>query len=275
MEEITSLIITKKAASYWVYQVNGETQTRDANAYTGTREGDYFTMGTRTGAPQLVNVYYAVISYVDELDSGNNVNAPASSPEALQAHLIAQGFYEAGSTGGGGTGAEYFTDLGDTFASYIGREGHNITVNASGTGLTSAQNSIPTLQQLANYLGGSTIPKNHAVITSSVDNGSGSAIGFTTAPLYNLINRPAGFFEFAIIRKGWTWVDGILNVNQEEYAMEVGDICSFIYNDDANQQLWYYPYARYKGGEDLGELTNWEAPYRLRLAYEGEPDYMP
>jgi len=224
MEEITSLIITRKAPAYWVYQVNDEDFTRDANAYTATREGDLFTIKTRTGAPQIL-VNYAVVQYIDEATPANNLTDP-SSPEVLQGHLIAQGFYE-GSTGGGTGGVTTFKALLDTFASFAGREGQNVIVGLDGENLDTAPNTIPKIQNLINYLGGDYLPPNVLFITSSIIGEDGSSIGFRTMSPYNLINRPMQYNEEGVIIKGYNGFDeaGSPIWNTEDYAKEIGDIC--------------------------------------------------
>lgn len=224
--EVTSLNIHRRSANYWVYQFNDEAYTRDAVSYTATGWGDYLTIATRLGAPQIYNAPYSVIKYYDDNDSANNLTNP-SSREQLQQHLINEGFYNSGNGGGGGT-AQNFTDLLDVYISnYLGRAGQAVVVNDSETGVTTEPITAPKIQDLTNFIGSDNLPPNSTFVTSSFLNLDGFSIGFGTAPLYNLINRPMKYNEEAVFIKGYSGFDGSGNPiwNGEDYIKQIGDIC--------------------------------------------------
>jgi len=272
--QITSLVITRRSAVYWTYNVNQTpaNQERDASSYTGTRDGDYITIKTLTGAVLTERVPFSAIQYIDTLDTSNNMTNPQSSAE-LQAHLIAQGFYVGSATGSGGGSATTFKSLSDVAVnSFLGREGYIIKVDENGQYLVAVPDSANTLmlQQLQNYLNGTYFPPDSYIMTGSQVDEDGNALGFTVGNLQSIINRPPAFDEPYISRKGYTYVDGVLIKNQNLYSSEIGDIFRLMVINDAGEPYEYY--GRWMGG-DTSLLENFKWSKGSFSPLPGEPGY--
>jgi len=270
---VNRLIITRKSANHWVYVLNDEPDTRDANAYTGNRNGNLITINTITGAIILPDVYYSVISYYSEVDPSKNMVTPVSA-ELLQGHLIEETFFRipTGGTGGGGSGGvDEFKQLTDVdVPSFTGRNGQILYID--GLFIRSMQNPLLNinLQDLANYLNPGYFPPDSYLITGSQTDGSGNATGFGVAPILNLIDRPAEFNEARFFKKGYQYIDGDLTPNQDIYVQEVGDYFqAMIINTDGYPVLYT---GRWKGG-DLTDLASIEWGDGDFYPMEGEPGY--
>lgn len=261
MENITSLIITRISTAYWVYSINGETQTRDAESYTGTGIGDYIIIKTLTGAPQVLNVHYSVVEYYDNNDSTNNLLNPSSRQE-VQGHLIAQGFY-GGSTGGGTGGVTTLKALLDVLIpSFSGRAGQVLAISDSEDFvITKAIQFVQKFQDLSNWLGGDDLLPNRYLLTSSQVDENGNSIGVVTAPIGQIVNRPFMFNEAGVIHKGATIVGGNIVANEEQYQPEPGDSVTFFAFDEASNRLYKYNDARWLGGS-MDDPDNYDWGYR-------------
>jgi len=276
-EQITSLIITRRNAVYWVYQVNDEDITRDAAGYTGSREGDYITIKTISGAPLTIKVPFSYIKYYDANDSDNNMTDPGSAEE-MQGHLIAQNFYvNFNEGGGGGSAVQTFKALLDVLVpSFVGRAGQAVVVADNEQYLETASLSTPLLQGLANYLGGAFLPNKYIVTSSAVD-GGGNAIGFVLADVNNIINRPAAFSETTILQKGYLWIEDVMTPNIEQYSLEPGDLIARWYylapDDDFPVGRVLYATGRWNGA-DITNINNISrGGLRQYFAFDTDPDY--
>lgn len=261
-EQITSLVITKIAPKYWIYTVNDEEQTRDANAYTGTRIGDYITIKTVTGAPQALRVYFADIQYIDNLDPDNNLTSP-SNPQEVQGHLISQGFYTDDTTGGGTGGVDIFKLLLDVAVpSFAGRAGQVLKINDDETFIVSEFISfVQKFQDLSNWLGGEDLVPNRYILTSSQVDEDGNSIGLISAPISQIINRPFLFNEAGVTHKGATIVSGEIVANEEQYTPEIGDAVTFFAFDEPTNRLYKYIDAKWLGGS-MDDPLNYDWGYR-------------
>lgn len=257
MEEITSLVITRKATKYWVYVVNGETESRDANAYTGTRQGDYITIKTLTGAPQAVRVYYNVIQYIDNLDPTNNLTDP-SNAEEVQGHLISQGFYTDDTTGGGTGGVDIFKLLLDVnVPSFSGRAKQVLAIDDNEAFvITKVLETISRIQDATDWLGSTLIPNSYVLTSSQVDE-DGNSIGFIQSPTSQIINRPFLYTEQGTIHKGATVVDGAVIPNPEPYTPEAGDVTQLFQYVESEDRVYFIPFAKYLGGV-TSDISNYD-----------------
>jgi len=275
-EQITSLIITRRNAVYWVCQVNDEDITRDAAGYTGSREGDLITIKTISGAPLTLKVPYSYIQYYDANDADNNLINPGSAEE-MQGHLIAQNFYvNFNEGGGGGSAVQTFKALLDVLVpSFIGRAGQAVVVSDNEQYLETAAFSAPLLQGLANYLGGDFLP-NRFVVTSSTVGGDGIANGFGLADPINIINRAPRFDEMSIVKKGYVWVDNAVVKNEQDYIVEVGDVVEKWFFNEPDDifpygQLVYMPFGRWNGG-DTNLLNSFTYAVTYAMPFFFDPD---
>ena len=124
---MSTLLITKNSGNFFSLQLNSETPIiSEQNRLTTV--GSFCHFKTVSGANIIKdqNILYSDITLVA---SGSFTFA---SVNALWVKLIEVGFFDGlGAGGGGGTGVDHFTELLDTFNSYIGRDGQALVVNES------------------------------------------------------------------------------------------------------------------------------------------------
>jgi len=272
--QITSLVITRRSAVYWTYNINnsGIEEERFASSYQGTMNGNYITLTTLSGAVLAHQVPFSAVQYIDNTNPSNNLTNP-QTPLELEGHLITEGFYTGSAQGTTPGEATTFVELLDVFFStYLGRRGQAVVVNDSETGLTSiALGAANTkLQQLQNYLNGTYFPPDSYIMTGSQVDGDGNALGFTVGNLQSIINRPPAFDEPYISRKGYTYVDGVLIKNQNLYSSEIGDIFRLMVINDEGEPYEYY--GRWMGG-DTSLLENFKWSKGSFSPLPGEPGY--
>lgn len=271
MEEITSLVITRKATKYWVYVVNGETESRDANAYTGTRQGDYITIKTLTGAPQAVRVYFNVIQYIDNLDPTNNLTDP-SNAEEVQGHLISQGFYTDDTTGGGTGGVDIFKLLLDVnVPSFSGRAKQVLAIDDNEAFvITKVLETISRIQDATDYIGGQFLPNKYLMTSNQVDE-DGFSVGLVQADNDLVVNTPIPFGVYRVKVKGYiesgTVEPYTYTPNIENFVLESGDIVEGISATDGK----LYEMRYISGNPTL--LSNYEIIGWKKISIPGEPTY--
>ena len=282
--QVDRLIITRKSANHWVYVLNDEPGTRDANAYTGNRNGNFITINTITGAIILPSVYYGNISYYDQTDPGNNMVNPVSA-EILQGYLIAQGFFKdtvSGGSGSGSGGVDQFKQLTDTFPSFTGRNGQLLYID--GLYVNSMENPAENIsfEDLVNWRGG-TLQPNQYILSSSQINPDGSSIGLVQSSINNIINRPPAFNEIRIDYKGYNWTAGNPPTgNLEEYSMQPGDLISKWFILPYSVGNPEYPYGRIAfmlsgrwNGGDVNSLDSFaDGHIILYQPFTTDPDYI-
>lgn len=121
-----SLIITKQTGNFFSLALNDdEVVISDQNRLTTV--GNFCHFKTANGA-NIVKEQNVLFSDITLITSGS---ATFASVNALWVGLINAGFFDGLGTGGGGGGASDFTGLGDTFPSYLGRNGQTLIINES------------------------------------------------------------------------------------------------------------------------------------------------
>jgi hypothetical protein len=123
---MSTLLITKQTGNFFSLQLNDETPIiSEQNRLTTV--GSFCHFKTVSGANIIKdqNILYSDITLVA---SGSFTFA---SVNALWVKLVEVGFFDGLGTGGGGAGVDQFTELLDTFNSYIGRDKQAVVVDES------------------------------------------------------------------------------------------------------------------------------------------------
>jgi len=123
---MSSLVITKETGNFFSLVLDGgEPIISEQNRLTTV--GDFCNFKTANGANLILkqNILFSEITIVA---AGSHV---PTSINDLWISLINAGFFDGLGTTGGGTGAERFTELLDTFSTYLGRDGQVLVVNES------------------------------------------------------------------------------------------------------------------------------------------------
>jgi hypothetical protein len=123
---MSSLVITKETGNFFSLVLdNGDPIISEQNRLTTV--GDFCNFKTANGANLILkqNILYSEITIIT---SGSHV---PTSIQDLWLSLITEGFFYGLGNSGSGTGAERFTELLDTFSSYLGRDGQVLVVNES------------------------------------------------------------------------------------------------------------------------------------------------
>jgi len=123
---MSNLIITKETGNFFSLVLDGgEPIVSEQNRLTTI--GDFCNFKTANGANLILkqNILYSEITIV----TGSSY-VPTSIND-LWVSLIDAGFFDWLGTSGGGTGVDRFTELLDTFSSYLGRDGQVLVVNES------------------------------------------------------------------------------------------------------------------------------------------------
>ena len=121
---MSSLIITKQTGNFFSLALNSdEVVISDQNRLTTV--GNFCHFKTANGA-NIVKEQNVLFSEITLITSGSETFA---SVNALWVGLINAGFFDGLGTGGGGGGASEFTELTDTFPSYLGRNGQTLIIN--------------------------------------------------------------------------------------------------------------------------------------------------
>lgn len=271
MATITSLTITYEGNNVWSYTDN-TMPSSDAGAsfYDGTWIGDLVTFKTDNGGILYNNIPYDIIEYVDSTDSGNNFTP--TSAKALIVFLKGIGFFD--NSIGGGSGADTFLELGDTFANYFGRTLQLLRVNAGETGIESftaiLAQKFTDLLDTPNAVGGIIGFGNRNKYVTV--NSSGTALVYTPNPFSNF-TLPIPDFGVSVLHKGYQWVSGNIVINELQ-EFEIGDFCSvtlFVNPDDENDGVIFIPCARYKGGSQT-LIESFEFNHYEKIAFDSEPD---
>lgn len=150
-EPLTALQIKRIGVKTWTIIENGIAATeKGENAYTGgAHENGTINIKTMNGATVRNQIPFQIISYTDTIDSSNNRASFTSAAQFLK-YGNDVGFFVDGSSGSGA--ATSFTQLEDTFPTYIGREGQALVVNESATGIdTVTFNNVSVSTQLGDF----------------------------------------------------------------------------------------------------------------------------
>jgi len=145
---MSSLIITKQTGNFFSLVLDGGGQIiSEQNRLTTI--GNLCNFKTANGANLILkqNILYSEITIVT---SGSHV---PTSINDLWSSLITAGFFDGLGTGGGGGGVDNFTELLDTFSSYIGRDGQVLVVNESMQRIETVDISLFTAEEKAKLEG--------------------------------------------------------------------------------------------------------------------------
>jgi hypothetical protein len=198
-----SLIITKQTGNFFSLALNSEEVViSDQNRLTTV--GNFCHFKTANGA-NIVKEQNVLFSEVVLITSGS---ATFTSVNALWVGLINAGFFDGLGTGGGGTGADRFTELTDTFPSYLGRDGQTLIINESQQRLESVPfYNVQNFVQLADAP--SALLPNKMITT----NAAGNALimsDIPTIPDPYLVS--IGFFDYADLATQTTPISFVTNV---------------------------------------------------------------
>jgi len=267
MAQITSLLITRKNEIYWQLLGSDSVEPRSESLFGGSQDGDYITIKSYNGAIVYHRVYFGVIEYVDETNPANNYTPTNASD--LFSFLKEQGFFVNSSSGGGSGGAVTFKQLLDVLSpgGFNGKAGNVYIISPDEQYLIPTPlSNVRNIQDLDNWLGGDVLSPDEYLLTSS------NANGIITAPLANIVNRPALYDEFENIRKGWVWNGTSYVFNQEQYQNEIGDFFRFMKQNEDGVPVIYE--ARWKSGSQPDyNLANWQIYREDTVILPNEPGY--
>jgi hypothetical protein len=183
-----SLIITKQTGNFFSLALNGESVViSDQNRLTTVGNFCHFKTANGANVVKEQNVLYSEVALVT---SGS---ATFASVNALWVGLINAGFFAGLGSGGGAGGAVKFTELTDTFSSYLGRNAQTLIINESQQKLESVPfYNVQNFVQLADTP--SSLLPNKMITT----NAAGTALIMSDIPT---IPEPylasVGFFNYA------------------------------------------------------------------------------
>lgn len=183
-----SLIITKQTGNFFSLALNSdEVVISDQNRLTTV--GNFCHFKTANGA-NIVKEQNVLFSEITLITSGS---ATFPSVNALWVGLINAGFFNGLGTGGGGGGAAEFTELIDTFPSYLGRSGQTLIINESQQRIESVPfYNVQNFVQLADAP--SSLLPNKMITT----NANGTALIMSEIPtIPDPYLASIGFFDYA------------------------------------------------------------------------------
>jgi len=145
---MSSLVITKETGNFFSLVLDGGSPIiSEQNRLTTI--GNLCNFKTANGANLILkqNILYSDITIIT---GGSHV---PTSIQDLWVSLIDAGFFDGLGSGSGGTGAERFTELLDTFNSYLGRDGQVLVVNESMQRIETVEISLFTPEEKAKLEG--------------------------------------------------------------------------------------------------------------------------
>ena len=205
---MSSLIITKQTGNFFSLALNSEEVViSDQNRLTTV--GNFCHFKTANGA-NIVKEQNVLFSEITLITSGS---ATFASVNALWVGLINAGFFDGLGTGGGGGGggASDFTDLGDTFPSYLGRNGQTLIINESQQRIESVPfYNVQNFVQLADAPS-SLLP--NKMITTNAD---GTALIMSEIPtIPDPYLASIGFFDYADLATQTTPISFVTGVDKK------------------------------------------------------------
>jgi len=198
-----SLIITKQTGNFFSLALNDdEIVISDQNRLTTVGNFCHFKTANGANIIKEQNVLYSEITLIT---SGS---ATFASVNALWVGLINAGFFAGLGGGSGGSGADKFTELDDTFPSYLGRNNQTLIINESQQRIESVPfYNVQNFTQLADAP--SSLLANKMITTNT----SGTALVFSDIPTFP---EPAlssvGFFDYADLATQTTPLSFVTNV---------------------------------------------------------------
>ena len=203
---MSSLIITKQTGNFFSLALNSdEVVISDQNRLTTV--GNFCHFKTANGA-NIVKEQNVLFSEITLITSGS---ATFPSVNALWVGLINAGFFDGLGTGGGGTGADRFTELIDTFPSYLGRNGQTLIINESQQRIESVPfYNVQNFVQLADSPS-SLLP--NKMITTNAD---GTALIMSEIPtIPDPYLASIGFFDYADLATQTTPISFVTDVDKK------------------------------------------------------------
>jgi hypothetical protein len=201
-----SLIITKQTGNFFSLALNSdEVVISDQNRLTTV--GNFCHFKTANGA-NIVKEQNVLFSDITLTTSGS---ATFPSVNALWVGLINAGFFDGLGTGGGGGGAAEFTELIDTFPSYLGRNGEALIINESQQRIESVPfYNVQNFVQLADAP--SSLLPNKMITT----NANGTALIMSEIPtIPDPYLASIGFFDYADLATQTTPLSFVTGVDKK------------------------------------------------------------
>ena len=201
-----SLIITKQTGNFFSLALNSEEVViSDQNRLTTV--GNFCHFKTANGA-NIVKEQNVLFSEITLITSGS---ATFPSVNALWVGLINAGFFDGLGTGGGGGGAAEFTELIDTFPSYLGRNGQALIINESEQKIESVPfYNVQNFVQLADAP--SSLLPNKMITT----NANGTALIMSEIPtIPDPYLASIGFFDYADLATQTTPISFVNGVDKK------------------------------------------------------------
>ena len=201
-----SLIITKQTGNFFSLALNSdEIVISDQNRLTTV--GNFCHFKTANGA-NIVKEQNVLFSEITLITSGS---ATFASVNALWVGLINAGFFDGLGTGGGGGGVAEFTELTDTFPSYLGRNGQTLIINESQQRIESVPfYNVQNFVQLADAP--SSLLPNKMITT----NANGTALIMSEIPtIPDPYLASIGFFDYADLATQTTPISFVNGVDKK------------------------------------------------------------
>ena len=201
-----SLIITKQTGNFFSLALNSEEVViSDQNRLTTV--GNFCHFKTANGA-NIVKEQNVLFSEITLITSGS---ATFASVNALWVGLINAGFFDGLGTGGGGGGVAEFTELTDTFPSYLGRNGQTLIINESQQRIESVPfYNVQNFVQLADAP--SSLLPNKMITT----NANGTALIMSEIPtIPDPYLASIGFFDYADLATQTTPISFVNGVDKK------------------------------------------------------------
>ena len=201
-----SLIITKQTGNFFSLALNSdEVVISDQNRLTTV--GNFCHFKTANGA-NIVKEQNVLFSEITLITSGS---ATFASVNALWVGLINAGFFDGLGTGGGGGGVAEFTELIDTFPSYLGRNGQALIINESQQKIESVPfYNVQNFVQLADAP--SSLLPNKMITT----NANGTALIMSEIPtIPDPYLASIGFFDYADLATQTTPLSFVTGVDKK------------------------------------------------------------
>ena len=203
---MSSLIITKQTGNFFSLALNSdEVVISDQNRLTTV--GNFCHFKTANGA-NIVKEQNVLFSEITLITSGS---ATFPSVNALWVGLINAGFFDGLGTGSGGGGVAEFTELTDTFPSYLGRNGQTLIINESQQRIESVPfYNVQNFVQLADAP--SSLLPNKMITT----NANGTALIMSEIPtIPDPYLASIGFFDYADLATQTTPLSFVTGVDKK------------------------------------------------------------
>lgn len=250
----TSLIITKTSANIWKLVDNTMPEGSDgkfASGFADIGTDDFVTFTTKTGQNLYRQIYYGIVTYIDNLDPENNFT-PTSGLD-LHTKLLGLGFFGNGS--GGGETATTLLELTDAeFPNYFGRAGQAIIVAENEAGFT----TVP-FSNVQNSTDLGDMPSELLPNKYLTTNNDGTAYQLSNIDL--IINTPIPVDVFRVVEKGVVYDEGTDTYvkNTEPFLKQPGDICEGVSSIDGRKYN-----LEFLGGDDESDLSNYIIRYSTK-----------